>query len=318
MNEVLRRIIITSLVLLLVAFFVVLKGKLKEEVLPVPLAAEQKAPEPAPTPTPAPTQASSQQIQQTQTLIQDSKPEEEKPKTEKQIPSQSFTNSIGMKFVLIPSGSFTMGSSLGESSRRDDETQHRVTVSRSFYLQTTEVTQGQWQRIREKNPSHFSGCGEDCPVERVSWNFAREFIRNLNQKENTNKYRLPTEAEWEYAARGGRTDDRWAGTGSETYLTEYAWYSVNSGGKTHPVGQKRPNGYGLFDMSGNVWEWCQDWYGSYPSGPVADPKGPSSGHDRVLRGGSWNDIARYVRSAVRVKKGPEDHGGFGFRVARDN
>lgn len=211
----------------------------------------------------------------------------------------SIANTSGMKFVLIPAGSFMMG----EGSEK-----HQVTISGPFYMQTTEVTQGQWQRVMGNNPSHFKDCGDDCPVEQVSWNDVQEFIRKLNRIEGTDKYRLPTEAQWEYAARSGGKKEEWAGTSNESSLRNYAWYDVNSGGKTHPVARKQPNGLGLFDMSGNVWEWVQDWYAGYPSGSVTDPSGPSSGSGRVSRGGAWDPDARYCRSALRDVSDP------GFRV----
>jgi formylglycine-generating enzyme required for sulfatase activity len=229
-----------------------------------------------------------------------------------------LTNSIGMKFVLIPAGTFQMGSPTGEPGRTTHGRQHRVTISQPFYLQTTEVTQGQWQRVMGDNPSLFKKCGENCPVENVSWDDAQKFIRKLNQMEKTDKYRLPTEAEWEYACRAGSTGE-WCFGDNEADLGEYAWYNENSEKQTHPVGQKKPNAWGLYDMHGNVWEWCQDWYGEYPAGPVTDPKGPDSGEKRVLRGGSWVDSARLARSANRDYL---SYPGFrfyyyvGFRVAR--
>lgn len=217
----------------------------------------------------------------------------------------------GAKFVLIPAGTFTMGGS------GSDETKHQVTISKPFYMQTTELTQGQWQKVMGSNPSYFKDCGDDCPVEQVSWNDVQDFIGRLNRQEGTDKYRLPTEAEWEYAARSGGKQETYAGTSSESDLGEYAWYDKNSGGKTHPVGQKRPNGLGLYDMSGNVWEWVQDWYGDYPSGSVTDPTGPSSGSSRVIRGGSWLSGASYCRSAVRYDNTPGGRSGsIGFRLVR--
>lgn len=219
---------------------------------------------------------------------------------------------LGAKFVLIPAGTFTMGGS------GSDETRRQVTISQPFYMQTTEVTQvtqGQWQKVMGSNPSHFSSCGNDCPVENVSWNDVQEFISRLNRQEETDKYRLPTEAQWEYAARSGGRQEEYAGTSSESSLGDYAWYGANSGSKTHSVGQKRPNGLGLYDMSGNVWEWVQDWYGDYPSGSVTDPEGPSSGGSRVVSGGSWNNNARYCRSAnsLIVHPGGRDLN-LGFRL----
>jgi formylglycine-generating enzyme required for sulfatase activity len=184
-------------------------------------------------------------------------------------------------------------------------------------MQTTELTQGQWERIMGSNPSYFEKYGNDCPVENVSWNDVQEFIRKLNQKEGTDKYRLPTEAEWEYAARSCRKAEVYAGTSSESALGDYAWYDANSGNKTHPVGRKQPNGLGLYDMSGNVWEWCRDWYGNYPSGSVTDPTGPSSGSHRVIRGGSWRVSAGDCRSALRRSVTPGvSYFGVGFRLAR--
>ena len=188
-----------------------------------------------------------------------------------------------------------MGSPASEPGRDDDEKRHEVTLTKGFYLQTTEVTQGQWKRVLGSNPSNFKNCGDDCPVENVSWNDCREFIAELNRMEGGNKYRLPTEAEWEYACRAGSKGP------FDRDVDAEAWYDGNSGGKTHRAGEKEPNAWGLYDMHGNVWEWCQDWLGDYPSGVVTDPTGPTSGSDRVLRGGGWGGSARYCRSADRVQ-----------------
>jgi formylglycine-generating enzyme required for sulfatase activity len=228
-----------------------------------------------------------------------------------------------MKFVLIPAGTFKMGSPSNELLRGYDERQHRVTISKSFYMQTTEVTQGQWRKVMGSNPSHFKNCGDNCPVEMVSWDDAQKFIRKLNQREGTDKYRLPTEAEWEYTCRSGSdTAFVYGGIteiscGHDPNLDAIAWYCGNSGRRTHPVAEKRPNAWGLYDMHGNVGEWCQDWHGAYPSGHVTDPTGPSSGQYRMLRGGSWGVDAWFVRSAYRGKENPGGRNySFGFRVAR--
>ncbi len=165
--------------------------------------------------------------------------------------TKSLVNSIGQKFVLIPAGSFMMGGPVNELHRSDAESpQHRVTISKPFYMQTTEVTQGQWKGVMGHNPSHNRPCC-DCPVENVSWDAVQEFIRLLNVSEDTGKYRLPTEAEWEYACRAGSTTT-WCFGDDEARLGEYAWYSDNCR-ETHPVASKKPNAWGLYDMHGNVW-----------------------------------------------------------------
>jgi formylglycine-generating enzyme required for sulfatase activity len=167
------------------------------------------------------------------------------------------------------------------------------------------------------NPSNFKNCGDGCPVEKISWNDAQVFIRRLNQMEGTNRYRLPTEAEWEYACRASSSTV--FSFGNETdRIGEYAWYSDNSQNQTQPVGKKKPNAWGLYDMHGNVWEWCQDFFGDYPFHAIADPKGPDNGEKRVLRSGSWFFKARFARSAYRKSNYPDNRGyNYGFRVARD-
>jgi formylglycine-generating enzyme required for sulfatase activity len=221
-----------------------------------------------------------------------------------------------MQFVLIPAGTFQMGSPESEPGRSENEKQHQVTINQPFYLQTTPVTQGQWQKVIHNNPSYFKECGEDCPVEMVSWEDAQGFIENPNQMEKTDSYRMPTEAEWEYACRAKSTR-KWGFIDNEAKLEEHAWYIKNSGDKTQPVGKKKPNAWGLYDMHGNVCEWCQDWHGDYPPGPVTDPKGPPSGEYRAFRGGSWGGIAGFTRSANRNRRNSYSrHSGIGFRVAR--
>jgi len=226
-----------------------------------------------------------------------------------------ITNSLGMNFAYIRPGIFMMGRPSSESGRSSDEKQHRVTLTKGFYMQTTEVTQGQWRAIMGSNPSKFSTFGDDCPVEQISWNDAQEFIRKLNRKEGGSRYRLPTEAEWEYAARAGSTT-RFCYGNDESRLSEYAWYRSNSGKKTHSVAQKTSNAWGLYDMHGNVWEWCQDWKGDYLSGSDTDPTGSFFGSYRVDRGGGWGNNARACRSANRYGSEPVyRYSDLGFRLA---
>ena len=230
---------------------------------------------------------------------------------------KTHTNSIGMEFVLIPAGSFMMGSDPNIEEGYDNERPlHKVTIAEPFYLGKYEVTQGQWVTVMGSNPSKFEG--RDNPVERVSWHDAQEFIRKLNAKEGHNRYRLPTEAEWEYAARAGTSSAYFFGD-DKNALSGYAWYyGENPVQTTRPVGQKQPNAWGLYDVHGNVWEWAQDWYGEryYSESSETDPKGPASGEYRVIRGGSWDYTAGYCRSASRADYGPDDQsGGIGFRLA---
>jgi formylglycine-generating enzyme required for sulfatase activity/serine/threonine protein kinase len=222
-----------------------------------------------------------------------------------------FTDpTTGMEFVAVPGGCFQMGDTFGDGGA-DEKPVHEVCVD-GFFLGKYEVTQGEYQKIVGTNPSNFKK-GDRYPVENVSWEDAREFIKKLNSK-SKRQYRLPTEAEWEYAARSGGKKEKYAG-GND--IDAMAWYSKNSGSSTHPVGGKRPNGLGLYDMSGNVWEWCQDWFDAnyYSSSPRQNPAGPSSGSIRVLRGGSWNGSPANVRAAFRNGFQPwERYGGLGFRV----
>ena len=225
----------------------------------------------------------------------------------------SWTNSLNMEFVWIPPGEFLMGTPRIEEGGYGGEAQHEVRIRRGFWLGKYEVTQREWEAVMRTSPSRFSDCGPRCPVENVSWFDAEEFIQRLNERESPSgyEYRLPTEAEWEYAARAGTSGIR------HGEVEEIAWYSSNSGGKTHPVGQKRSNAWGLHDMLGNVWEWTGDWYGDYPSGSVTDPKGPASGWGRVDRGGGWGTIAGGVRSAYRGSHSPGSRINYiGFRLVR--
>lgn len=237
---------------------------------------------------------------------------------------KEIVNTIGMRFVYVLPGTFMMGSPPDEPGRDRDERQHRVTLTKGFYMQTTEVTQGQWKAIMGYNPSNFKDCGDDCPVEQVSWNEAQEFIKKLNKREETNGYRLPTEAEWEYACRAGTKGPYSFGnclsTDQANYNGDYPLERCPQGiyrATTIRVGSFPPNDWGLYDMHGSVWEWCQDWYGKYPSNHVTDPKGPSSGSRRVLRGGRWSLGARFCRSANRYKETPDHWVNFlGFRLVR--
>lgn len=230
------------------------------------------------------------------------------------IDTISTTNSIGMNFVYLPPGSFMRGSGYGNS---DENSVRRVTLTKGFYIQTTEVTQGQWKSVMGRNPSHFKDCGDDCPVEKVSWEDVQEFMKKLNQRKGSDKYRLPTEVEWEYACRTG-SSGRYSFGNDEDRLGECARNNGNSRSKTHPVGQKKPNAWGLYDMHGNVWEWCEDWYNKrYPVGSVTDPTGPSSGNYWVLRGGFWYVTRECTRCAYHFLSFPDNRSSFlGFRVAR--
>lgn len=223
---------------------------------------------------------------------------------------------VTMDFVLVPAGEFMMGSPDSDLDRFSDEgPQRRVTISSPFYLGKCEVTQAQWRTVMGGNPSSFAD-GPNFPVEKVSWKDAQAFCKRLSELTGRS-VRLPTEAEWEYACRAGASTRYCFGNGEEE-LSDYAWFDRNSGTKTHPVGTKRPNACGLHDMHGNVWEWCQDWYGAYGSPARVDPIGPASGKGHVLRGGAWRFNAHSLRCAVRYVSAPD--GGrshVGFRAALD-
>jgi formylglycine-generating enzyme required for sulfatase activity len=245
-----------------------------------------------------------------------------------QLQAQSpkeITNSIGMKLVLIPKGTFMMGSPKSEEGRQKDETQHEVTISKDYYLGVTEVTQGQYQKVMGKNPSYFKkriireSDSSMYPVEAVSWEDAVEFCKKLSELPEEKKagrvYRLPTEAEWEYACRSGSKSAYSFGESSKS-LGDYAWFDGNSNGQTHPAGENKANAWSLYDMHGNVWEWCSDWYGDYPNGAVSDPVGPPGGSLRVFRGSGWFIEAARCRSALRYGSAPDNRFNFiGFRVA---
>lgn len=238
------------------------------------------------------------------------------PKLEsKLIPGQDYSDpATGINFIFVRGGCFQMGDTFGDGSA-DEKPIHEACVD-DFYIGKHEITQGQWKNIMGNNPSKFKDCGNDCPVEMISWNDVQEFIKKLKQKTG-GKYRLPTEAEWEYAAKSGGKNENWSGTSNPSEIEEYAWYTKNSGWKTYPVGQKKPNGIGLYDMSGNVWEWTADWYDSkaYKNSPKENPNGPESGRYKVLRGGSWFDSQKIVRTSNRNKNRPEKQNSyFGFRL----
>ena len=287
---------------------------------------------------------------------------------------KEVTNSIGVRLLLIPKGSFQMGSTPEEKGSDDDEKQHSVTITHDYYLGVFEVTQAQYKKVMGKNPSYFQGNNvatripakkhpetgrtieeekiipvntDNHPVEFVSWEEAVEFCKRLSdlpeEKKAGRVYRLPTEAEWEYACRAG-TKTAYSFGADRNVLKDFDWFGDNSGGKiinsdriweksredvdiyiekllenggkTHPVGTKKANPWGLYDMHGNVCEWCSDWYGNYPKQAITDPIGPKLGSYRVGRGGSWGDGAAFCRSAFRCWGAPSDRDGLlGFRVA---
>jgi formylglycine-generating enzyme required for sulfatase activity len=223
---------------------------------------------------------------------------------------------VKMTFCWIPPGEFLMGSSVDEVGRGDDEIQHRVTISKGFWLAKTEVTQAQWRAVMGSNPSRFKG--DDLPVESVSWDDiagSGGFLERANRfADGESRFSLPTEAQWEYACRAGTTG---AHSGN---LDQIAWYQGNAGSKTHSVGQTKANAWGLHDMHGNVWEWCADWYGSYPTGAVADPSGATSSSRRVVRGGSCDNVAVGCRVANRryVTYPGYGYDYMGFRFTRSS
>jgi formylglycine-generating enzyme required for sulfatase activity len=253
-------------------------------------------------------------------------------------PAQELITRVGqIRLKRIPAGEFRMGSSDGDDDAFDDEKpRHEMRIDESFYLGVTPVTQAQYQAVTGKSPGRFQGRPEN-PIESVSWYESVRFCIMLSQKEGLvpyygirgasrvrivggSGYRLPTEAEWEYACRAG-TETRYCFGDDEPGLDESAWYSAGSGAQTRPVGQKRPNAWGLYDMHGNVWEWCGDAYeGDYEmDSPNLDPPGPENTACRVVRGGSWNDVPRDVRAASRLGYAPGVRFDYlGFRIARED
>jgi len=244
-----------------------------------------------------------------------------------QVKTINLRSGVSLDLAWIPPGEFTLGSPENELGRYYNETQHKVRLTNGFWMGVSSVTQAQWQTILGNNPSYFqngeNGAPSDTgahPVEQVSWDDCQEFLVMLSRKTGQ-EFRLPTEAEWEYACRAGTSNALNSGKDLTTedgcchHLDEVAWYDENSAEVTHPVGGKKPNKWGLYDMHGNVWEWCQDWFGDYSNGTQVDPQGPSSGSGRVLRGGSWSYDAKDCRSAVR-DSGPPGSRSYdgGFRI----
>jgi formylglycine-generating enzyme required for sulfatase activity len=222
-----------------------------------------------------------------------------------------YINSIGMTFNPVTPGEFIMGSPPDETGHDADETQHKVRLTKSFLLSVYQVTQSEYSAVMGTNPSYFRG--DDLPVESISWDEAAAFCKKLSELEGKT-YRLPSEAEWEYACRAGSSGP-YAGDGN---LDDIGWYLGNSGSETHPVGSLQPNAWGFYDMQGNVWEWCADWYGPYAAGDATDPTGPPTGTTRVLRGGSLDYGPEFARAAFRNWYTPETKLYYiGFRVVLD-
>ncbi|MHC6201932.1 formylglycine-generating enzyme family protein [Breznakiellaceae bacterium SP9] len=243
--------------------------------------------------------------------------------------SSVVTAAVPANMVLVPAGTFSMGSTNGES---DEQPVHQVSISKPFLMGKYPVTQKEWIAVMGSNPGYWKG--DTLAVEDLSWFDAVEYCNKRSQKEgltpvysgsgdtitcsfNANGYRLPTEAEWEWAAKGGGKDFIVTEYSGSNHAGTVAWYRDNSGGRTHEVGTKAPNSLGLYDMSGNVWEWCWDWFGDYSSADQTDPLGAASGSDRVLRGGSWRNHAANLRSANRYSTAPVGrYANVGFRVVR--
>jgi formylglycine-generating enzyme required for sulfatase activity len=219
-----------------------------------------------------------------------------------------------MEFVIVKGGCYQMGDTFGDGNSEEIPV-HRVCVS-DFYIGKYAVTQAEWKKVMGGNPSYFRECGDDCPVEQVSWHDTLRFIDKLNRLGGENRYRLPSEAEWEYAARSGGKREKYAGSADSDSV---AWHFDNSDMKTHPVGSKAPNSLGLYDMSGNVFQWCLDWDDKnyYRSSPQQDPQGPASAEHRVIRGGSWRSLQHGVRASYRLGMKPDNQNdNTGLRLVR--
>ena len=228
--------------------------------------------------------------------------------------NKTFTvKGVSFTMVAVEGGTFTMGatSEQGSGTYEDEKPTHQVTLS-SYYIGQTEVTQALWTAVMGNNPSGFKG--DNKPVEEVSWNDCQDFVRKLSELTGK-KFRLPTEAEWEYACRGGKKSRGYKYSGSNT-IGDVAWYWDNSDRKTHPVSTKSPNELGIYDMSGNVEEWCQDWFGIYSSSPQTNPTGAASGSSRVFRSGDWYEDAGRCRSSSRNGTRPDKRFSYcGLRLA---
>jgi len=281
------------------------------------LQALEATPTPSPMPTPMPTQTP---LLPTPTPVPTPTPTPRPPTptpfpTPTPTPTEWHDPVSGIDFVWVPEGCFQMGCVFGIDCDGDEKPVHKVCLD-GFWMGKYEITQAQWKKVMRNNPSNFKG--DTRPVERVSWDDVQKFLRQLNQKAGKEMYRLPSEAEWEYAARAG-TDTMFYFGNDVAGLGKYAWYAENSGKKTHSVGQLKPNTWGLYDMYGNVYEWCQDWYGRgyYSKSPSKNPGGPSSGSARVLRGGGWGSVAGYCRAASRLGISPDARSSIvGFRLLR--
>ena len=239
-------------------------------------------------------------------------------KSSKELTSLTITaNGVSFEMIRVEVGTFTMGATSEQENPKDDEyPTHSVTLTKNYYLGKTEVTQALWEAVMGGNPSHYKG--DNRPVEKVSWNDCQTFIKKLNVATGKN-FRLPTEAEWEFAARGGNKSENYQYSGSNN-LSEVAWWGDNSGDQTHEVATKQPNELDLYDMSGNVWEWCQDWYGDYSSSAQTNPTGPNTGSYRVRRGGSFFDDVGSFRSSRRWYYDPSGRGNscIGLRLALED
>jgi formylglycine-generating enzyme required for sulfatase activity len=231
---------------------------------------------------------------------------------------------LSIALVPIPSGAFAMGSASTELGRGTDETLHRVTLTRPFLMARYEVSQAEWRRVMGTSPSQYAPC-EQCPVERVNFFETQQFLAALNESQAAYRYRLPSEAEWEYACRAGSTSPFATGenltTDEANYNGQFPYATFAKGifrGHPVPVGSFAPNAWGLSDMHGNVWEWTSDWYGPYSQEALRDPSGPASGEKRSIRGGSWYFDANSSRCALRYTHAPIDRGfSLGFRVAAE-